>query len=1098
MRRPFLAGVAVTALLCAAPASADATDPLLDGFKTPPASARPRTWWHWTGGNITNEGIDKDLDWMHRVGIGGFQLADVLLGAGQSVEPKVNFATPEWYAAVKHAAERAQSLDLEMSIFSSAGWSLAGGPWVTPDHAMKRLVWSETDLTGGRAVSLRLPMPPANAGPVRDLDTHGDNVTAGASAPFYRDSVVVAYRLPPVASAAKPVFTASNGQIDATPLLDDSLNTSITLPAGAGWITLSYPTAFTARALSLGAKGGIPLGALEASDDGITWRTIVSTPGPQGYHGAPIRTVAFPATTARFFRLRLDGPALTPAQVINWAPSTTAKPYVLTELKLLATPTVNRWEDKGAFGSLMDDYSGVPTPDMAAGSGEAVDITRYMAPDGTLRWTPPASRWQVLRFGYANTGARNRPSVPAGSGLEVDKLNGTYVADYVRGYLDPLQKALGPLLGQHPSYVTMDSWEAGMQNWTDDMVARFKARRGYDPTPYLPVLAGHVVKSAEISDRFLWDFRRTLADLYADEFYGTMAAEFSKRGLGAYAEASGVALEIPEDTLRNKSKVAIPMAEFWVAPLHPFSEYYADVRGAASSGHVFGKPIVAAEAFTGGWYESPYTLKKVADYWFAQGINRLVFHSTAIQPLDTKPGNTMVGTHINRNITWAEQARPFMDYVARNAFMLQQGRFVADIAYLLPEGAPATMPFWGAGLKPAMPDGYDYDVINTDVLLHDASVEPDGHVRLTSGMRYRILVLPPSDAMSVAVIRKLGELTAAGAWIVGGRPHHSVGLSGYPRSDAEVQTVAETLWGGLDGIANTQRPVGKGMVVWGLPLGDVLARAGAIPDAEISSGVGAKVAWLHRTLADGELYYVANQKDARQTIEARFRVTGKAPSLWDPVTGEKRPASYRIEKNATVVHFDLAERQSQYVVFRTPAMESAHEVIAPVETLAADMAGLWRVTFTGPGAPTAPLTMAKLASWTDQTDPAIRYFSGTATYTQTVTLGKKQLGRGRLLLDLGDVRDVAQVRVNGTDIGLVWAPPFRVDVTQVLHAGHNVIEVRVTNEWTNRIEGDKKDPSHAALPGSDKIRRFFNQTDQLPASGLLGPVRLIAQSLSAR
>lgn len=1092
MRLPFLTGVAAAALLCGAPASADAPDLLLEGFKTPPASARPRTWWHWTGGNITQEGIDKDLEWMHRVGIGGFQLVDVLLGTGQSVEPKVNFGTPEWYAAVKHAAQRAQSLDLEMSIFSSAGWSLAGGPWVTPDHAMKRLVWSETDLTGGHALSVRLARPPANAGPVRDLSTHSDNVTADAGADFYRDSVVLAYRLPASADASKPVFATSSGEIDGNALSDDSLNTAVTISAGPGWITLSYPHAFTARALSIGAKGGIPVGAFEASDDGNKWRTIVATPGPQGYHGAAIRTFAFPAITASVFRLRLDGPALSPAQVINWAPSTTAKPFELTELKLLATPTVNRWEDKGAFGSLMDDYSGVPTPDVAAAIGEVVDITKQMAPDGTLRWTPPAGRWQVLRLGYANTGAKNRPSVPAGSGLEVDKLNGRYVADYVRGYVDPLQKALGPLFGRHPSYVTMDSWEAGMQNWTDDMVARFTARRGYDPTPYLPVLAGHVVKSAEVSDRFLWDFRRTLADLYADDFYGTMQAEFAKRGLKTYAEASGVALEIPEDTLRNKSKVDIPMAEFWVTPLHPFSEYYADVRGAASAGHVFGKPVVAAEAFTGGWYESPYTLKKVADYWFAQGVNRLVFHSTAIQPLDTKPGNTMVGTHINRNITWAEQARPFMDYVARNDFMLQQGRFVADIAYLLPEGAPATMPFWGAGLKPALPDGYDYDVINTDVLLNNASVEPDGHVRLASGMRYRILVLPPSDEMSVAVIRKLAELTAAGAWIVGGRPHHSTGLSDYPRSDAEVKGVAETLWGGLDGIANTLRPVGKGMVVWGLPLGDVLRRAGEIPDAEIASGVGAKTAWLHRTLGDGELYYLASQKDAPQTIEARFRVSGKLPELWDPVTGATRPATYRIEKDATIVRFDLAERQSQYVVFRKPATATEREVPSPVQTLVANVDGPWTVTFAGPGAPSA-LVLPKLASLTEQAEPAVRYFSGTATFLRTITISAKQRGKGRVFLDLGDVRDIASVKVNGLDRGLVWAPPFRVDVTDAIRQGKNSIAVRVTNEWTNRIEGDKKDPVHKALPGSEKIRRFFNQSDVLPVSGLLGPVRLIAE-----
>ena len=372
-------------------------------------------------------------------------------------------------------------------------------------------------------------------------------------------------------------------------------------------------------------------------------------------------------------------------------------------------------------------------------------------------------------MGYSLTGARNRPSVPAGSGYEVDKLNAAYVHQYFSGYVDPLQQHLGSLLGSTTHYMTMDSWEAGMQNWTDDMIAQFTRRRGYDPRPWLPVLAGRVVGSAVLSDRFLWDFRRTLADMYADEFYGTMSDELHKRGMEDYAEASGVALEIPEDTLLNKSKIDIPMAEFWVRALHPESMYYVDVRGAASTAHVYGKPIVATESFTGGGYESPFTLKKIADYWFAQGVNRLVFHTSAQQPLDTPPGNTMVGTHINRNITWAEQARPFMDYVARVSYMLQQGTFVADLAYLLPEGAPSTMPFWGSGLKPAPPPGYDYDYINTDILLHHTSADADG-IHLDSGMTYRVLVLPPTQEMTPEVLRKLHELVAAGGVILGPRP----------------------------------------------------------------------------------------------------------------------------------------------------------------------------------------------------------------------------------------------------------------------------------------------------------------------------------------
>ena len=313
--------------------------------------------------------------------------------------------------------------------------------------------------------------------------------------------------------------------------------------------------------------------------------------------------------------------------------------------------------------------------------------------------------------------------MPTGLGYEVDKLSRKHVEAYFHGYIDPIEKALGPLLGKSLRYVVMDSWEAGMQNWTDDMIGEFRKRRGYDPTPYLPVLAGRVVESADVSDRFLWDFRRTLADLLADYHFGTMAELLHQQGMGTYAEAAGVSMEILEDTLLNKSKVDIPMGEFWLRDLHPRLMYYRTCAGRLRRPTCTARRWSAAESFTGGGYEAPYALKKLGDYWFAQGVNRIVFHTSAHQPLDTKPGNTMVGTHINRNITWAEQAKPFMTYLARNSFMLQQGLFVADLAYLLNEGAPSTSRIWGAGLQPAPPEGYDYDYINADVLLNRMSVE---------------------------------------------------------------------------------------------------------------------------------------------------------------------------------------------------------------------------------------------------------------------------------------------------------------------------------------------------------------------------------------
>jgi hypothetical protein len=1132
------------------------TDSLASGFVTPPDSAKPRTWWHWTSGNVTETGITKDLEWMKRVGIGGFQLVDVAQGNGQVVEPKINFGTPEWYHAVLHSAELAKQLNLEMSIFSCAGWSEAGGPWVTPEMAMKKLVWSETSVEGGREFAGKLPRPvPVSGmdGIIRDgLTAQSDDLS------FYRDSAVVAYRMPEDESsmaALKPKVTASDPKwdgvyggtgrepsisIDPAALWDNSTQTAVTIAAAKGlptWIEYAFAQPYTARALSLGMqRGTIPVGKILASDDGVGWRTVEDMPGPQGYHGAQVRTFSFPAVTAKFFRVEFDRCGLLPAEVIHGQEATVpvrcagTPGYSVSQAVFYSDARVNRWEDKGAFGSLMDVYVGVPTPTAPTAaeiaSGDVIDLTSKMDADGTLHWEVPKGRWTVLRMGYGDTGAKNRPSVPAGSGLEVDKLSSKYVQQYFAGYMNPMKEHLGGLIGSTVQYMTMDSWEAGMQNWTDEMIPEFQKRRGYDPRPYLPVLAGRVVGSADVSDRFLWDFRRTLADMYAGEFYGTMDDELHKLGMKAYSEASGVALEIPEDTLLNKSHIDIPMAEFWVRALHPESMYSVDVRGAASTSHVYGKRLVATETFTGGGYEAPYTLKRIADYWFTQGVNRLVFHTSAEQPLDTKPGNTMVGTHINRNITWAEMAKPFMTYVARVSYMLQQGNPVADLAYLLPEGAPSTMPFWGDGLQPAPPAGYDYDYINTDILLHHTSVDADGRVHLAGsaempdGMSYRVLVLPPTTQMTPEVLREVHQLVAAGATVMGARPVSSPSLLHYPEADTEVHDLATDVWGDMDGVTLNQHAYGKGMAYWGLTLDEVLTRVHAAPDFKATGSLDNPPAWVHRRTADADIYFVANQADVPVHLDARFRVSGKDVQVWRPMDGSVRessytagarmpdrsgnkqpgiePAMYTQEAGFTVVPLDLAERESVFVIFRHEAAGTMREVPHTGERTLETVAGPWTLSFPAKWGAPASVSMEKLASWTDNANAGVKYFSGTATYTKTIRAPASwRKGREHVWLDLGKVRDIADVKVNGREVGMVWAPPYRVDVTAALKPGANKVEIAVTNEWTNRQIGDRGLPADKKIlaqpgGGSAQAMSFGPAVQTPPESGLLGEVKLVA------
>lgn len=1082
--------------VCAAVVAADRThaqsesDALANGFRNPPDSARPRTWWHWTGGNITLEGITRDLEWMKRVGIAGFQLADVSSGGGQTVDRKIDFGTPAWLDAVRHAASEADRLGLEMTLFSSPGWSETGGPWVTPEQGMKRLVWSETRAEGPRRFDAVLPQAPANLG-------------------FYADSVVLAFPLPQGEldpSAMKPTVTSSGAKGDVAALFDGDPRTALTVATpGANqpaWVELHFDRPISARALTIagraGGRAGVPVGRVMVGDESGALRTLIPLPGAQLYRQGSARTYAFPETTGRIWRIEMTAAPLDPALTMSQDPPRAAASYELGEFLLHGGARVHRAEEKAGSNQFLFEYETVPTPEIPVSAAidrdRVVNLTSRMARDGRLQWDVPPGRWLIQRFGYVPTGAKNRPATGPGSGLEADKLSPQHMEAYFHGYIDPIATKLGPLFGRSLRFVVMDSWEAGMQNWTDDLIGEFRRRRGYDPTPLLPAMAGYVVGSGETSDRFLWDVRRTLADMWAEYHYGTMTRLLGERGVGTYAEAAGVSLEIPEDTLLNKKNVTIPMAEFWVRDLHPRLMYLQDVRGAASASHVYGKPITAAESFTGGGYESPFTLKKVADYWLAQGINRMVFHTSAHQPLDTKPGNTMVGTHINRNITWAEEARPLVTYFSRQLFMLQQGQFVADLAYLLNEGAPSTPPIWGTGTTPEPPNGYDFDFINADALLNLTTVDDAGRVALPSGMRYSVLVLPESRRMRPELLRKIRLLVESGATIVGPRPEASPSLSGGSQADVDVRDLASAIWGDLDGVSRTIRYVGKGRVIWGRTLPEVLRLLNLPKDFEYGGGrPGVDLAWLHRRTGDTDIYYVANLTDDAQDLELRLRVAKREAEAWRPDTGAIAPASFAADGDRTLVPLHFEPREMMFVVFPRASASPSRTVALPVRTTKATIEGPWRVSFPPNfGAPPA-ITLAALQSWATHADEGVRYFSGTATYVKTVAASPQWFQAGaRTLLDLGRVADVAEVTVNGKTFEPIWKPPYRVDVTGALRSGRNEIAIKVTNEWTNRIMGDQQAPAGRRVLSPVAGGRGGGAAEP-PASGLLGPVTVVLQ-----
>ena len=718
-------------------------DSLENGFQTPPNSAKPRVWWHWMNGNITKEGIKLDLEWMNRVGIGGFQNFDASLGTPKLVDKRLVYMTPEWKDAFLYTTKLADQLGLEEAIAGSPGWSESGGPWVKPSQGMKKVVWSETRIEGGKPFSGTLPHPPSVSGPFQNIPIVDFLAVLSGQAPaapltFYADTAVIAYRASasdvPV-SSLQPKITSSGGSLDSSVLTDGDLMKTTQLPkAPAGqqaWVQYEFSAPQTMNAVTLALNdpaaaaanmfGAAPsIAEVEASDDGQTFRKLTDIPNDGGVE----HTIAFAAITARFFRVAFtDKPPAGLGEMRfdvddplgGFGKSNPDPNFEISELVLHPGPRISRFEEKAGFANLqsLDPY---PTPPVASADAiskeDIVDLTSKMRPDGTLDWTPPPGQWVILRFGYSLTGVTNHPASPEGTGLEVDKLSREDVKEYMNTYLDNYKSAVGPLMGKRGlRYVINDSWEAGTANWTDDMVAEFTTRRGYDPRPWLPVLAGHVIGSSQESERFLWDFRKTLGDLLTEYHYDQITAMLHERGMGHYGESHEEGRAFIGDGMEVKRSNDVPMSAMWTqrpGVNKDLPGYNADIRESASVAHIYGQNLVAAESMTassGAWAWSPATLKPTADKEMSMGLNRFVIHTSVHQPLlDKKPGLALgpFGQWFTRNETWAELATPWIRYLARSCYLLQQGRFAADIAYFYGEDTNLTALFGKKG--PEIPE----------------------------------------------------------------------------------------------------------------------------------------------------------------------------------------------------------------------------------------------------------------------------------------------------------------------------------------------------------------------------------------------------------
>ncbi len=1177
----------VTLFLVTSYASAQVLD-LAAGFKNPPGDARPQVWWHWANGHISAAGITADLEAMKRVGIGGGTICNVAtLPEGQTP-----VMSPQWWNLTSFAVKEAARLGLELGIENCDGWSSSGGPWITPADSMKMVVWSEAQSTQPGTL-VPPPMPYVRYG-------------------YYRDTAAVAFPTPasesgPMMSEVNPEITLSSGAVfspeDRAYIFGGSGAKSIEIhgdPSGLAWIEFSCPQQFFASSIRFAIVQRQPKPTdngfewlnpypiqqttIEAMDESKNWRTLSTVQPPQDINWQS--RAAFPLTKSRNFRL---------------------------VFKLSAGENAVRLASVNLLG---------PGP----GVNGPVRLSSIINLRTNRNWHPTAGRWTVIRFGATSTGAVNHPASAHGLGLECDKLSRQALDHHFAGMMDRAIRDAGPLAGKSLVYSLIDSYEVGSQNWTNGLSAEFNAQNGYDAAPWLVTLTGRTVESEDLTHRFTHDLQVTLAGLFDSNYWGYFSQLLHNHGMKGQVEAYGNG---NFDSLHASGLNDMPMSEFWYGNANDGKLALM----ASSAAHTYGRRIIGAESFTANqdWNFTPWNMKIWGDWIYSQGVNRYYFHSSTHQP-DTdgkKPGTAWGnGIYLTRNLTWWNQGEAYFRYLARCQYVLQSGQCAADI--LSYEGDDC-LQFQGDGRAFSdPPPGYRLDGADHETLMKRISVSPsDGSLFLPSGARYRLLILPNDPSISLDTLRRIASLVSQGAIVFGPRPAHSAGLRGYPGSEEQVKQIANVLWGAIDGKHVIEHTVGRGKIVWTGDYGgvsDLLRQRKVLQD--FSHDVdGASINYLHRTLHGQDLYFVANHEQQRVLAHCTFRISGKAPELWNPESGEEKPAPIwrSTADGRTEVTLDFEPGQSIFVVFRKNDAHATHfehvekpaavhsvaqqlrishavygilaETRAQIDVTARlssmirnnklyakasnDLAGSdpaplrvksaridytiggkpgtitltendtivlppyrprsqwplvdtssssessgklyaweqgnylvqtssrsavraavtsppYRLHIEGPwevkfdpawGGPRA-VTFNSLEDWTKSGEDGIKHYSGTAIYSKEITLPPHLLvDKGApIYLNLGDVHSLAEVRVNGHALGVLWKPPYRVEVGQALVSGTNRIVIAVTNTWVNRLIGDSaltpdKKYTHTTIP-------FFSPGAPLDPSGLLGPVEL--------
>lgn len=1089
---------------------------LEEQFRNPVSEeTAPWTFWYWMYGAVSKEGITADLEAMHEIGLGGAYLMPIRSAAENNIfdySPSYDQLTPEWWELIRFSMAEADRLGLKLGMHICDGFALAGGPWITPEKSMQKVVWSDTIIDGGAVNQLPIPQPESYEGFYRDIALY--------AIPVKRDIFM---------DDKKPLVT-SNAEDKNPGYLADREASGTFRSSDPCWIQYTFDRPFLCRSIHI-VPGGNNFQAqrlaVYASDDGIHFNKIKQLiPPRQGWQNTDENfTYSIPATEARFFRFYWDPAGTEPGaedlDAAKWRPN-----LRVNHIFLSGEAVIDQYEGKsGLVWRVAQRTQSDEIPDEdCVNPDDVIDIPLSSLENNYLSTTIPSGKWRIIRMGHTSTGHTNATG-GAGKGLECDKFSREAVKTQLENWFGAAFRKTDPVLARRVlKYMHVDSWECGSQNWSENFLSEFKARRGYDLSPRLLVYTGIPVGSAEETESILHDIRQTIAELVVEVFYDTLAG-FAKE-YDCELSAECVSPTMVSDGMMHYRMVNRPMGEFWLdSPTH---DKFNDMLDAISGGRIYGKNIIQGEGFTQlrtMWNEDPRMIKPLLDRNYALGLNKLFHHVYAHNPfMDQYPGVTLdgIGLYFQRDQTWWKQSKAWTDYIKRCQTLLQFGRPVVDIAVftgeeiprraLLPERLVGSLPgIFGEEKVKAEQDrianvgqplrvkpvgvthsagvtdagewidalrGYTYDSFNRDALLNDAKVK-DGKLVFPGGMEYRILIIPNpytlsphGEYMSEEVALKIREIQEQGVIVLlGEKPSRIPSFHNISKATESLKELTDKIWSVSDEYL--------------LPYNEPdFNRFGVEKDVDLHGEK--EVAWTHRAGEGMDIYFISNQKEENRNLNISLRCEGKQPELWDPVIGEiKNIEKWSIDNGRTHVNLELFPHQSVFIVLRNPTSLKQVDAVTVSQTIPLETAE-WNIVFEQDSM--LYYTAKELFDWSKEEDKRVRYYAGTAIYKTNFHVDT-QVDEREVKLDLGKVHDMAEVYVNDIYCGTVWTYPDRVNVTKVLREGDNTLEVRVVNGWANRIKGvhDKQITDEHIWTNA----RYWIEDQPLQVSGLLGPLTLV-------